>query len=133
MEVGSINWLAVLAATVSAFVLGGVWYGPLLGKAWQKANGLSDEDIARSNMAVIYGGAFLLTLLAAVSLALFIGKNSDWSFGLFAGTMTGVFFVSTFLGVLYLFERKPLSLFWINAGYCSLTFAIMGVILGAWH
>ena len=30
----SFNWLAILAATLSAFVVGFLWYGPLLGKAW---------------------------------------------------------------------------------------------------
>ena len=40
-----INWLAVVLSGLSAFVLGGLWYGPLFGKAWQARVGLSDEQI----------------------------------------------------------------------------------------
>ncbi len=133
MGIASLDVWAILVSSVSAFLIGWLWYGPLFGKAWQKANALTDEAIAQSNLPLIFGGSFVLMVLAAVSLAMFIGKEADWSFGLFAGAMTGVFFVSTFLGVLYLFERKPLGLYLINAGYCSVTFAVMGLILGAWR
>ena len=35
-----VNWLAVLAATVAAFVLGGLWYSPLMfARRWQAAAG----------------------------------------------------------------------------------------------
>lgn len=39
----AINWLAVLAASVSAFVVGGLWYGPIFGKAWSNVTGITDE------------------------------------------------------------------------------------------
>jgi len=133
MDVSSLNIWAILVSSISAFLIGGLWYGPIFGKQWQNANNLSDEDLAKSNMLVIYGGAFILIVLAAFSLSMFIGKNADWTFGLFAGAMTGLFFVSTFLGVLNLFERKHIGVFLINAGYCSLTFSVMGLIIGAWH
>ena len=36
-----VNWLAVLAAAISAFLLGGLWYSPaLFQKTWQRAAGL---------------------------------------------------------------------------------------------
>ena len=35
-----LNWLAVLAAAVSAFVLGGLWYGPLFKNAWCREAGI---------------------------------------------------------------------------------------------
>ncbi len=34
LEFGGFNWWAILVATVVAFVLGGLWYGPIFGKAW---------------------------------------------------------------------------------------------------
>ena len=41
-----INWLAVLAAAVSTFVLGGLWYSPaLFGRAWMSVNQFSQEDL----------------------------------------------------------------------------------------
>ena len=39
----TLNWLAVLAAGISAFVLGGIWYSPaLLGKTWMKETNLTE-------------------------------------------------------------------------------------------
>ena len=32
----SLNWLAIIVASISAFVLGGIWYSPLMfGNAWR--------------------------------------------------------------------------------------------------
>ena len=51
-----INWLAVLAAAISTFVLGGLWYSPaLFGRAWMSVNRLNQEDLAKSNMVKIFG------------------------------------------------------------------------------
>ena len=46
------NIWAVLVAALASFVLGGLWYSPMLfGKAWQRETGLSDEKLAGGNMA----------------------------------------------------------------------------------
>ena len=37
-----LNWLAILAATIAGFVIGGLWYGPLFGNAWVAALGKKD-------------------------------------------------------------------------------------------
>ncbi len=47
--------------------------------------------------------------------------------------MTGATFVSTALAVTYLFEARPLRLWLITAGYQTLNFTLMELILGAWH
>ncbi len=60
MDMNSINWLAVLVAGVSAFVLGGVWYSPaLFGKAWMKENKMTVEEVQKGNKAGIFGWAFV--------------------------------------------------------------------------
>ena len=75
----------------------------------------------------------VLNLLAAGSLAMFIGPTATWSFGLFAGFMTGLTFVSTAFAVIYLFESRSLRLWLITAGYQVVIFSVMGTILDAWH
>ena len=127
-----VNWLAVVVAALSGFALGGLWYGPLFGKAWMAASGMTEERARSANMVRIYGLTLLLNIVAAVSLAMFIGAG-DLNFGLFAGFMTGLTFVSVGLGITYLFEQRPLRLWLINAGYQTLFFTVMGAILGAWH
>jgi fluoride ion exporter CrcB/FEX len=128
----SVNWLAVIVSALAGFAIGGIWYGPLFGKSWMQEVGMTEEKMQSANKAKIYGGALLLNLIAAFSLAMFIGKG-DMNFGLFAGFMTGFTFVSMALGVTYLFEHRSLKLWLINAGYQTVIFTVMGVILGAWH
>jgi hypothetical protein len=131
----SFNYLAILTATVSTFVLGGLWYSPaLFGRAWMKEMGFTDESLkAKGNFGLIMGGSFVLELIMAFNLAAFIGAKASLTFGLLAGAAAGFGWVALAFGVTYLFERKSLCLFFINAGYHAVAFTIMGAILGAWH
>lgn len=128
-----INWLAVIAAAVSSFVLGGVWYSALFAKAWQTAAGVTDDQIKNGNMGLIFGGSFVLSLIAAATFAMFLGTEIDAVTGAFYGFIAGLCWVGASFGINYLFERKPLSLFLINGGYHTLQFTLIGLILGAWH
>lgn len=132
MEAVSLNWLAVIAATISAFVIGGIWYGPLFGKAWMQAFELNEEKLARRNMPLVFGLAFVLSLIAAINLAMFLGPDADAAFGTAAGFAAGFGWVGMFLGILYLFEHRSLKAWAINAGYCTVALTVMGLILGAW-
>ncbi len=129
----ALNWLAVIVAATSGFAVGAIWYGPLFSKAWMAASGMTEEKGKAGNPALIFGLSFVLNVVAAMSLAMLLGKDSTWQTGLFYGAITGLTFISTALGVTYLFEQRPLNHFLINAGYQIVNFSIMGVILGAWH
>jgi hypothetical protein len=128
-----LNWLAVLVAALAGFALGGIWYGPLFGRAWRRESGVTAEKSRSASMPKVYGAVLLLNLIAASSLAMFIGAAGTWRFGLFAGFMTGLTFVATALGVIYLFESRSLRLWLITAGYQIAIFSVMGTILGAWR
>ena len=128
----NLNWLAIIVAALSAFPLGALWYGPLFQKPWMALTGITKDSTRQVNMAKLYGSAFVLNLIIAVSLAMFIG-GGNWQMGLFAGFMSGFTFVAMAFGVTYLFESRPFRLWAINAGYQTVVFTVMGVILGAWH
>lgn len=123
-----INWLAVLLAALATFVVGGLWYSLLFAKPWQKAAGVSDEQL-KSGTVRVFVGSFLLAVVMAVFLAAFIGRGG-LAFGTFAGLAAGLGWVATALGVNYLFERRSLTLFAINASYNVVTFTAMGAIIG---
>jgi len=131
----SFNYLAILTAAVSTFLLGGLWYSPLVfHPAWMKEMGLTDAQLkAQGGIGRIMGVSFVLELIMAFNLAAFIGPKASLSFGLFAGAAAGFGWVALAFGVTYLFERKSLRLFFINAGYHGIAFTLMGAILGAWH
>ena len=133
MDLSKLNYLAILVASLSTFLLGGLWYSPMVfGKAWMRENGFKEEDMKGGNMIRIFGTAFILGLIAAINLAMFLGPEADVHFGAFAGFAAGAGWVATQVGTHYLFERKSFRLFLINAGYSTISLTIMGVILGAW-
>lgn len=129
----SLNWLAVFTAALSAFMLGGVWYSPLMfGNAWMKVAGMTQDSVDKGNKGKIFGGAFVLSFIASLNLALFLGPQSDLSFGIAAGAATGIGWVAPAFGVVYLFEQRPTLQWFINGAYWVVTFIVMGAILGAW-
>lgn len=128
-----LNIWAVLVAALSTFLIGGLWYSPaVFGKAWMKENGFTEESLKNSNFIKIFGLAFLLALVAAVNLAMFMGPEDRPGMGALWGFLAGFGWVATFVGTHYLFERRSFRLFLINAGYSIVSLTIMGVILTAW-
>jgi hypothetical protein len=130
-----INWLAVLAAAISTFVLGGLWYSPaLFGRAWMSVNRLNQEDLAKSNMVKIFGLAFVFALVMAANLAAFLAEpKTTASWGATAGFLAGFGWVTLGIATISLFERRSLKYVLINGGYMTVSFVVMGLILGAWR
>ena len=128
---GNIHWLSVVVSTVSSFLIGGLWYGPLFGRAWMTEFGFSEEDLKNRSVPKTFGISLLLAFIAAVNLEMFIGIEADIIVGTLAGFFAGLGWVATFIGILYVFEMRSLKAYFINAGYCVLALTLMGAILGA--
>jgi hypothetical protein len=126
----NLNWLGIALAALSAFMLGFLWYSVLFSKRWMKENGFTEESLKDANMLKIFGLSFLLMVFAAFILAMFIGQGRGIMFGTMAGFHAGIGWVFTFMGVTYLFERRSLALFLINAGYSVISLTIMGLVIG---
>ncbi len=127
-----INWLAVIVAALSSFVVGGIWYGPLFGKAWAAEVGMTDERLKSRSPAIVFGGAFVLALIQASTFAMFLGPTPLPDAALY-GLCAGLAWVGAAFGVTYLFERRGWKLAAINAGYNTIAFTLIGAIIGAWH
>jgi hypothetical protein len=133
MDPSQINYLAVFAAALSSFLIGGVWYSPILfAKAWMRETGLSEEEL-RQNVGRTFAIAFVLSLVIALNLAFFLGGEADVVWGMTAGALAGVGWVAMSIGITFAFERRSLVLTLIDAGYHAVAYAVMGAILGAWH
>ena len=128
----NINWFSVVVAAISAFLIGGIWYGPLFGKSWMTEFSVSEADIKNRNIPKTFGLSLLLAFMASLVLELFLGKEADLSYGAIAGFLAGFGWVATMLGILYLFEMKSMKAYIINAGYCIISLTLMGALLGAW-
>lgn len=126
-----VDWIAVLVATVAAFVLGGLWYSPaLFAKPWQQDTGLSDEQLNTASKGKIFGGSFVLIAIGAIVFSMFVGPDPRLGLAIGAGASVGIAWVAASFGVNYLFELKPLRLLLINGGYHALQFTLFGVVFG---
>jgi hypothetical protein len=133
----NVDLLGVFLCGIASMILGALWYSPMLfGKAWQRGVGLSDEKLAAGNMSLIYGLAFLLSLAAAYAFGLLLahlrGLSHGADLGLWpsvgAGAAVGIFLVAASFGINYLFERRSLGHWLINAGYHAVQFTLFGLI-----
>jgi len=125
------NILAILIAAALGFLVGGIWYGPLFGKAWQRAIGLSDDELKSANMIKIFGITFLFSLLSAVFLGHLLAHfDTDFYRTMMISTGIALGFVAPAIGTNYLYGRKSGKLFAIDAGYWIVFYAAMGLIFG---
>ena len=125
------NIWAVLLAAVSSFVLGGLWYSPLLfGRLWTAENGVPKQA---GHPAKVFGISFVFSLVAAVAFALWLGPATPLETALRAGAIAGFGFVAASFGINYQFAQRTFTLWLIDGGYHTLQFVLFGLILGAWH
>jgi len=127
----NLNWLAVIAAALSTFLIGGIWY-KIFENGWLAANKVTRDDLRGRSMGLVFGLAFVFSLIMAFNLAMFIGQG-DLAYGAFAGFLTGFGWLFFAIGIISLFENRPASYVLINGGYMIVAFTVMGAIIGAWH
>ena len=64
-----INWLAMLVAALVPLAVGALWYSPLLfANVWMKTTGLTEEQLKKGNMALIFGLTFFFSFMLAMIL-----------------------------------------------------------------
>ncbi|WNM19138.1 DUF1761 domain-containing protein [Flavobacterium capsici] len=156
-----VNFLAVLVAALSTFVVGFLWYGPLFGKAWMAENGFTEEQMKKGNMFKIFGLTFVFSLMLAFIMQMLtihqfgalgmIGgdvtqaKQSYVDFmtdygsayrtfkhGALHGFMSGVFIAFPIIGTNGLFEHKSWKYIFIQTGYWTVCMTIIGAIVCGW-
>jgi hypothetical protein len=138
MDLGTINWIAVLVATLAAFFLGFLWYSFFFQKTWMREMGFTEEQLRQSsNMGKIFGSTLFLTFLMSLGLAMLWHTRDmsevGWLVGMYHGLLIGILFVATSMGINYLYQRKSFTLWAIDAGYQVTFLGLIGAILGAWN
>lgn len=130
----SLNWLSILVATVVYFVLGALWYSPVLfGNIWMKLRNLDKETMEQPN-PVIYLYSFILQFIGVISLAMFItalGVNSAGN-GALIGFGAGAGFVFSLAGTTGIFTNIPMKLHFLDNGYHVVGLVLAGLVLGWW-
>lgn len=130
MNIFDVSWVAVIIGALAGFLVGGIWYGPIMGKKWMGAVGLSEEEIQEGNMKLIFGGAFIFSLIASWTMAHTFATYDGLSAQVKILTAFGVAigFIIPAIGTNYLFSQKSKTLFFIDAAYWILFYIAMGSV-----
>jgi hypothetical protein len=134
-----VNYIAVVVAAVAIFILGGLWYSPVLfAKRWVKLIGKTEEEMKAASPApaplmflAAFVCGFLVSLVLAVLLNHFINMSALRGAEVGAGCWLGFAGATSFANVI--FAQKPKELWLIDSGYNLVSFVVAGVILGAWR
>lgn len=130
MNLSDYNPWAILVAAAVAVAIGVAWYAqPVFGKRWQGHVGVSQPTAQAFAIWVVCYVVIAVTMVYVFNRMGVAGAG----LGLRWGITFGVALVALAMAPNYAFGRKPLSLFLIEAGYVVVAFAVMGVILAAWH
>jgi hypothetical protein len=136
----TVNYLAVVAAALAAFFLGALWYSPaLFAKQWMKAHGYTEDklkEMQKSAMKAYAVSVVCYLVMASVLARLNVyihPEGSTLSQGLWLGFLTWIGFAATLGLTANMFSEKPLSAYYIDAGYQLAFMLIMGAIIGAWR
>lgn len=134
----TVNYLAVVVAAVASFVLGMIWHGPLFGKAWAAARGITPEQMeaGRRGMARQSLAIFLCLLVVAWALAVLAGYThlATWMQGLKLGVVCWIgFSITTSLVDYIMTTGRKSAAFYIDVGSWLITFVVSGIIVSLWH
>jgi hypothetical protein len=131
--VDDLSIVGIIIAALAFFVLGGVWYTVLFGKAWRAEMGISEEEAAGTSPSpLMFVWSILVSLVIAVTLAKLIGAcgvERGFKVGLGVGAGIG----AAILAQNYVYESKSIKFFAINAGYVIVGLTAMGTIIGAFQ
>jgi hypothetical protein len=135
MVLPPINYLAVLIAAIANMVIGMFWYSQMLfAKPWMSALGKTEEEINKSSA----GPKYVINTIASIILAYVLSNVIAFAqartvlLGIETGLLTWIGFAVTLLLPVYLFESRPIKLYFIYIGYQLISFIVMGIILAIW-
>ena len=134
----TINVLPVLVTAVVLFMLGGLWYSPVLfAKKWMALQGKTMADVQASGGAhpIMYVQVFICGLLTSMVMAMVIAHmpEPNAAHGVIAGVLLWLGFAAATSYGTALFSMKPKALWAIDTGYNLVSFVLAGLILSVWR
>ena len=121
------NWLAVGLGTIAFFAVGALWYGVLFGRRWRAELGIEGPPSAMAMVLTLLAEAVVVTMLAHL-----IARTGPtphvklmMAFGFGATIMTPA------VAINYLYQRRSLVLFLIDAGHFIVGMMAVGAVFVA--
>jgi hypothetical protein len=133
-----VNYLAVLVATIVVFVLGWLWYSPLLFyKPWMRARGMdpaaamASAKMPAGKLVIELVRCFVLAYVIAHLIAL-LGVN-NWMGAAHFGLLLWIGFPVILLIGSILWENTPVKVAAIHAGDWLVKMLVIPIIVSVWH
>lgn len=124
------SYLAITVATLSSFVLGGLWYSPLMFlETWFHEAGPQCEANSKKNIGFTFVFAFFCNLCSVLYLSNMLGPHPPLAEAVHASLRLAFFIVATSFGVTYKFGGRSLTMLAIDALFHIIKFGIYGAIL----
>lgn len=134
-----LNYMLIGVATVVQFVLGAVWYSPLLfGKSWARIMGMEHLSVQemqsmQKEMAPFYALQFALTILSTFVLAMFIkylqlANVGFHAYGVAGWVWLGFIAPTQIAAVVWANTKKE---FWLKQIFIMLSYQLVAFMLTA--
>lgn len=128
-----VHYIAVLVASISAFLVGWLWYSKVLfAEVWMKEIGFSPDQLGNPTMSMI------ITAVMILLMSLGLGILIQWfDLNTFFSILTLGFFV-WLIGAMpvelngVLFGGKSKTLFFIHTGHKFVEIITISIVLGFW-
>ena len=129
----NLHWLAILAGAATYWVLGAIWYSPVLfASRWVKlVNIKMDDPDAKKGMPMLFIGSFILMFVTSTGLGILLSlvNMPDAMHAAKLGLLLSVCFSFTSNSISYLYTRKPAALYAIDGGYHILGTVLASVVI----
>jgi hypothetical protein len=136
MQHGHVNFLSVLVSAAIYWVLGAMWYSPVLfGKIWMNNVGKTKEQLMANFSKLSYLWSFVWSFVAVYGIArIMVWANGTTLLeGFLVGLLAAVTFILAPTVINNLFDRRPNALLLINVCYHGVALILAGIIIGAWR
>lgn len=143
MSLSDINWLAVFAGAIAAFLIGGLWFSPkAFYPVWWRAKGRNPDEVPGSglNMGIVFGSSFLALLVQSAVMAslmqLLRTSGGSENFGALQGATLGLIVgigIAAASSLSHrLFGQDGFKVWTIEIGNDILNLIVIGAILALW-
>lgn len=139
MAFPQVNYLAVLASGLAIFLLGGLWYSPVLfAKRWMSLQGVTEEEMkakSQGSAPLLYLQAFITGVIVAWAMAVLLNHFVNLTFirAALVGVLCWAGFAAATSYATAMFSQKPRQLWLIDSGFNLVSFVLAGIILTAWR
>ena len=129
------NPWAILVAALAQWILGALWFSPVLfAKPWKAMvypNSRPQKGSMAAGMVVSFIGSLILCFVMAHVIFWAGAKTLPW--GALIGFIAWAGFIVAPVSAAHVYEGRPFNLFAINVGYWLVAMVGAGIILAVWR